>query len=60
MWQSFGFNFSLNADHSEPFWLSHIQRIHFNLHFKEKKEPNNCHTYYIPNLQDFHAFLTYK
>jgi hypothetical protein len=32
----------------------HSQKVHFDLHLKEKLMPNDCHTYYVPNLHDFH------
>jgi hypothetical protein len=44
----------LNVDQSEPFECRHIFKNHFNLHFKEKGKPNNCHKCYVPNFNDFY------
>jgi hypothetical protein len=33
------------------------QKVHFNLHLKKIKTPDDCHMYYVANLHHFHAFF---
>jgi hypothetical protein len=50
--------FSFKCKLKQAFWAHGCtQKVLFNLHLKENnRKPEDCHTYYVPNLHHFRAF----